>query len=30
MSVICSSHALVELEDLNYRLSMWSYGLSLL
>lgn len=30
MSVICSSHALVELEDLNYRLAMWSYGLSLL
>ena len=30
MSVICSSHALVELEDLNYRLSMWCYGLSLL
>lgn len=30
MSVICSSHALVELEELNYRLSMWCYGLSLL
>lgn len=30
MSVICSSHALVELEDMNYRLAMWSYGLSLL
>ena len=30
MSVICSSHALVELEELNYSLSMWCYGLSLL
>ncbi len=30
MRIIYSSHALVELEELNYRLAMWSYGLSLL